>query len=147
LTATNNLEKKTHILIVDDEADIRMVLTKGLQAEGFVVDSNGDPEDVQKNFKLGSYDLVLLDINMPKMNGFQLFRAIRKVDPKVRVCFITAFEVYFDEFRRVFPKIRVSCFIRKPVTIKQLAEAVRTELNRPELEEEFEAAKASTRPR
>lgn len=141
MTSKIESEKKVRILIVDDEPDIRFVLSKGLQAEGFSVDSSGDPEQVVETFKAGMYDLLLLDIKMPKMTGFELFREIRKVDQKVRVCFITAFEIYFDEFKRVFPKIHVSCFIRKPVTVKQLAEAVRTELGRPELQEELEAAR------
>jgi two-component SAPR family response regulator len=74
------------------------------------------------------------------MNGFELYREIRKLDPQVRVCFITAFEIYFDEFKRVFPKINVSCFIRKPVTIAQLARAVRDELARPLLQVDEQAA-------
>jgi two-component SAPR family response regulator len=77
---------------------------------------------------------------MPQMNGFELYREIRKLDPQVRVCFITAFEIYFDEFKRVFPKINVSCFIRKPVTIAQLARAVRDELARPLVQEDEQAA-------
>ena len=143
MTARNGSEKKIRILIVDDEPDIRLVIAKGLEAEGFVVESSGDPQEVLKTFKKGMYDLMLLDIRMPKMNGFELFRQLRKIDPRVRVCFITAFEIYFDEFKRVFPKIHVSCFIRKPATMKQLSEAVRAELERPELQEEIETAKAN----
>ncbi|WP_187147440.1 response regulator [Candidatus Nitrososphaera gargensis] len=78
----------------------------------------------------------MLDIRMPLMNGFELFKNIRKIDRKVKVCFITAFEIYFDEFRRVFPKIDVSCFVRKPITINQLAKIVREELARPIQEED-----------
>jgi DNA-binding response OmpR family regulator len=144
LTA-NTPEKRIRILVVDDEADIRTVITKGLAAQGFIVDSRGDPIQALDDFKPGAYDLVLLDIRMPKMNGFELFRAIQKLDPKVRVCFITAFEIYLDEFKKVFPKIHVSCFIRKPVTVKQLAEAIRAELTRPELESEGESAQVKTR--
>ena len=78
---------------------------------------------------------------MPKMTGFELYREIRKIDPKVRVCFITAFEIYFDEFKKIFPKIHVSCFVRKPVTVKELARLVREELARPEMELEEQTAK------
>ena len=147
MTASNNLEKKIRILIVDDEPDIRMVITKGLEAEGFIVESSGDHQEVLKTFEKDTYELLLLDIRMPKMNGFELFREIKKKDPHVRVCFITAFEIYFDEFKKVFPKIYVSCFIRKPATIKQLAEAVRAELSRPELEQEGETARAKGQPK
>jgi DNA-binding response OmpR family regulator len=143
LTSKNGFEDKVRILIVDDEDDIRIVLAKGLEAEGFSVESSGDPEEVLKTFKKGMYDLVLLDIRMPKMTGFELFREIRKIDSLVRVCFITAFEIYFDEFKKVFPKIHVSCFIRKPVTIKQLAAAIHSELARPELRQDVEEAPPS----
>jgi DNA-binding response OmpR family regulator len=124
------------ILIVDDEEDILKVLQEGLQGEGFVVDISSKPLKVLENYKPGLYDLLLLDIRMPLMNGFELYRNIRKIDRKVKVCFITAFEIYFDEFRRVFPKIDVSCFVRKPITINQLARIVREELARPIQEED-----------
>jgi two-component system catabolic regulation response regulator CreB/two-component system response regulator ChvI len=117
-----------------------MVLSKGLTNEGFIVQAEGDPVRALKNYRKGGYDLLLLDIRMPEMNGFELYREIRKLDPQVRVCFITAFEIYFDEFKRVFPKINVSCFIRKPVTIAQLARAVREELARPAVQEDEQAA-------
>jgi len=119
--------------VVDDEPDIRETIRRGLEVEGFLVDSSGDPEEALALFRPGAYDLAILDIRLPKMNGFQLFREIRSVDPRIRVCFITAFEVYYDEFKKVFPKIHVSCFVRKPVSIKKLAEIIREELSRPEL--------------
>ena len=128
-------EDRLRILVVDDEADIGTVIKKGLEIEGFEVDTEQDPRNVLANFKQGSYELLLIDVKMPGMNGFELYREIRKIDSKVRVCFITAFEMYFDEFKRVFPKIHVSCFIHKPVTISQLAKAVREELARPQQQE------------
>lgn len=129
-------ELKKRILVVDDEADIAFIIKKGLEKEGFAVDTEQDPKKALANFKPGLYDLLLLDIRMPGMSGFELYREIRKIDPKVKVCFITAFEMYFDEFKRVFPKIHVSCFIHKPITISQLAKAVHDELARIPQEEE-----------
>lgn len=127
----NDTENKTfRILIVDDEEDIRTIIARGLQREGFAVETSGDPEEVIRNYVQGRYDLLLIDIRMPTINGFQLYKEIRKRDPKVKACFITAFEIYYDEFRRMFPKLQVSCFIRKPVTISRLAEIVREELVR-----------------
>ena len=147
MSAKNTGEKNIRILVVDDEADIRVILARGLEAEGFIVESSGSPKEVLNTFKPDAYDLALLDIRMPEMSGFELFREIRKLDPKVRVCFITAFEIYFDEFKKVFPKVHVSCFIRKPVTVKQLAEAVRAELVRPEFQVEEEPARAIRSPK
>ena len=62
------------------------------------------------------------------MNGFVLYKQLRKMDEKVKVCFITAFEIYYDEFKKVFPKLRVHCFVRKPVRLEELAKTIREEL-------------------
>lgn len=131
----NSKQRPAKILVVDDEQDILKVIQKGLQLEGFNVDANKDPLDALKKYVPGKYDLLLLDIRMPGLSGFELYRRIRELDGKVKVCFITAFEMYFDEFKRVFPKIHVSCFVHKPITIGQLAKVVREELTR-QIEEE-----------
>jgi CheY-like chemotaxis protein len=122
--------KKWRILVVDDEQDIALVIKRGLEQAGFDVETFTSPKQALDGYKPGQYDLLLLDINMPEMNGFELFRNIKKKDGKVKVCFITAFEIYYDEFRRVFPKLHVNCFIRKPATIAELAKAVHEELAR-----------------
>lgn len=127
-------EKKIRILVIDDEDDILQVIKKGLEQEGFDVTTYNDPETALLEYRPGEYDLVLADIRMPRLSGFELYREIKKVDKKSKVCFITAFEIYYDEFRRVFPKLHVNCFIRKPVTMKELARAVREELARQEVE-------------
>jgi DNA-binding response OmpR family regulator len=119
---------KNRILIVDDEPDIAQVLKMGLEKNGFAVDTYNDPLDVVSNFKADSYDLLLLDIKMPKMNGFELFSKLHQIDENVKICFITAYEIYYDEFRRMFPKIKVGCFIRKPVSIDNLARLIKDEL-------------------
>jgi DNA-binding response OmpR family regulator len=127
-------EKKLRILVVDDEDDILQVIKKGLELEGFDVTTYNSPETALSEYRPGEYDLVLADIRMPRLSGFELYREIKKVDKKAKVCFITAFEIYYDEFRRVFPKLHVNCFIRKPITMKELAKAVREELARQEVE-------------
>ena len=65
---------------------------------------------------------------MPKMNGFELYNKLHQIDEKAKICFITAYELYYDEFKRVFPKIKVECFIRKPVSINNLARVIKNEL-------------------
>jgi two-component system catabolic regulation response regulator CreB/two-component system response regulator ChvI len=119
---------KNRILIVDDEPDIAQALKMGLEDNGFVVDVYNDPLDAISNFEVGSYDLLLTDIKMPKMNGFELYNKLHQIDEKAKICFITAYDLYYDEFKRVFPKIKVECFIRKPVSINNLARVIKDEL-------------------
>ena len=119
---------KNRILIVDDEPDIAQVLKMGLEKNGFAVDTYNDPIVVVSNFKADSYDLLLLDIKMPKMNGFKLYSKLHQIDEKAKICFITAYEIYYDEFKKMFPKIKVGCFIRKPVSINNLARLIKDEL-------------------
>jgi two-component system, OmpR family, response regulator ChvI len=119
---------KRRILIVDDEPDVTFTLKKGLEEEGFQIDIFNDPLEAQSYFKAGQYDMLLLDVNMPKLNGFELYRELKKIDNRVKICFITAFEFYYDEFRRIFPKLNVTCFVRKPITINELAKILKEEL-------------------
>jgi DNA-binding response OmpR family regulator len=119
---------KNRILIVDDEPDISQVLKMGLEKNGFAVDTYNDPLEAVSNFKADSYDLLLLDIKMPKMNGFELYSKLHQIDEKAKICFITAYEIYYDEFKRMFPKVKVECFIRKPVSIDNLARLIKDEL-------------------
>lgn len=121
-------KRKYRILIVDDEHDITTAMKKGLEQEGFSVDTFNDPLMALENFKNLAYDLVLVDIKMTPINGFELYRRLLKIDNKVRVCFMTAFEIYNDEFRKVFPTISVDCFILKPVTIDTLAKIITAQL-------------------
>ncbi|HEV8405973.1 MAG TPA: response regulator [Nitrososphaera sp.] len=134
--------KKYKILLVDDERDILSIIKHGLENEGsFEVDAFHDPEEALSQFKLGKYDLLLLDIRMPKMNGFELYRELRKIDEKTKICFITAFEIYYDEFRKMFPKVRVDCFVHKPVHLEHLAKTIREEI---ELKQQMELTKERT---
>ena len=122
------LALRNRILIVDDEPDIAQVLKMGLEKNGFAVDTYNDPLDVVSNFKAGSYDLLLLDIKMPKMTGFELYNRLHQIDEKAKICFITAYEIYYDEFKRILPKVKVECFIRKPISINNLARVIKNEL-------------------
>jgi two-component SAPR family response regulator len=65
---------------------------------------------------------------MPKMNGFELYNKLHQIDEKAKICFITAYEIYYDEFKGRFPKIKVECFIRKPVSINNLARLIKDKL-------------------
>jgi CheY-like chemotaxis protein len=138
----NNNSLHNKILLVDDEPDITTVFALGLEDYGFKVDVFNDPLQALSDFKKGSYDLVLINYKMPNMNGFELHREIRKIDEKVKVCFITAFEVYYDELKKKFQNSLnassrrqhrqeedVKCFIQKPIDIDELIRRIKQELN------------------
>ena len=79
--------KGKRILLVDDEPDVIYVIKRVLENIGFIVDSYDDPILTLTNFKTGSYDLILLDIKMPNMNGFDLYERIKEIDRNVKTCF------------------------------------------------------------
>jgi CheY-like chemotaxis protein len=120
-------EKKRKILVVDDEPDNTSIFSMGLEDGGFEVDAFTDPLLALSKFKSDhkKYDLLILDIKMPDMNGFELYEEIRKIDNKVKTCFLTAYgEGYTEEFgRRFSSSINVS-FIRKPIRVDDLVKKV-----------------------
>jgi DNA-binding response OmpR family regulator len=118
--------KKKKILIVDDEPDVSAVLEKVFKLSGFIADSYDDPILALENFKAGSYDLILLDIKMPEMDGFHLYREMKKIDNKVKVCFLTASEMYYERFRKeeAFCSLDKDLFLRKPIRNEDLKEKI-----------------------
>src|SRR5918995_4216061 len=113
------------ILIVDDEADIARFFKLALEHAGFIVDVFNDPIKSLSNYKAGTYDLLLLDIRMPQMSGFELYDKIKAIDDNVNVYFITAFEEYYDEFKKLFPHSdKTEWFIRKPIGVEELISRV-----------------------
>jgi CheY-like chemotaxis protein len=137
---TNNNNNDNSILLVDDELDIITVFTQALEDNGFEVDAFNDPIQALSGFKSGSYDLALIDYKMPNMNGFEVYREIRKIDERVKVCFITAFEVYHEVLKKNFhsnlntspqykQEVDVKCFIQKPIDIDELVKRIKEELN------------------
>ena len=119
------------ILIVDDDPDITNIFSVGLEDTGlFVVETYNDSVEALSNFRPYLYDFILLDFKMPKMSGFELYDRIKKVDSKVKVCFISAFDPYSDELREQFLSLKIECFIPKPIQIKELVERIKVELSR-----------------
>jgi DNA-binding response OmpR family regulator len=122
--------KKARILIVDDEEDITSILKKGLEKYGYEIDVFNDPLLALSSLRAGSYDLILLDIRMPKMDGFELYQRITQLDSKTKVCFMTAFEVYYDALKELFPDSYESiCFIRKPIAIQDFVKRISKEMH------------------
>src|SRR5512133_538002 len=107
------------VLIVDDEADVNLLFKIILEENNqLMVHSYTDAITALRNFRVGFYDLVLLDIKMPKMNGFELYKEISRIDPKVKVCFLTASEKYYEAFRgegEINAILGENCFIQKPI--------------------------------
>jgi CheY-like chemotaxis protein len=120
------MKREKRILVVDDEPDNISVFSIGLEDEGFTVDTFTDPQLALSAFKAETYDLLILDIKMPNMNGFELYEKVKKIDNKLKVCFLTAFgEGYHEEFRRRFPASSSDViFIRKPIRIDDLVKKV-----------------------
>ena len=116
MTTKNNDKQK--VLIVDDEPDITTALKIYLEVQGFDVDAFTDPVYALAQFKAGFYQLLILDIKMPEMNGFELYTEIKKKDKTVKVFFLTALsEMHdYDAFKKeVFPKEGERYFISKPI--------------------------------
>ena len=127
-TTKDNNNKKKRILIVDDEPDVDTVLKEVIEQNGFIANTYDDPILALKNFKAGSYDLVLLDIKMPEMDGFHLYQEMRKIDSKVKIYFLTASELYHELFRKEEEPCRIDkdLFIRKPIVNEDLIKKVNT---------------------
>ena len=114
------------VLVVDDERDIADSLKAGLQMKGFTVDVFYDPVKALSSFRRGVYDLVISDIKMPKMNGFELVFELEKIDSNVRVIFLTGFVDMLKELTMLFPKLHVSEVIQKPIGITELVNRIGT---------------------
>jgi CheY-like chemotaxis protein len=124
------------ILIVDDHPDVILTFKKGLEAENeyssgqifFQVYAYDDPLLALSEFKPKFYDLLLVDVNMPKVNGFEFSEKILKLDVNVRICYISAGEMNVEALREQYPSLSIGCFIRKPVTMENLVRRVKAEL-------------------
>lgn len=121
-TTDHDDKKNKRILLVDDEQGVTYTVKIVLENNGFLVNSYNDPTLALSNFKLGFYDLLLLDIRMPKINGFDLYQKIREIDSNVKICFLTASELFYEEYRRLdaHPKVDKEHFIQKPFRSEEL---------------------------
>jgi len=125
--------RKNRILIVDDEDDITFLFKMVLEDNGFKVDIFNDPLVALQNFTAGAYDLVLLDMLMQNMNGFELYQKMRMIDDKPKVCFLTAIEINHEEFKKRAASIAgisdiENCFIIKPIENEEFIKRVNKQL-------------------
>jgi len=130
----NNIENnsnKRRLMIVDDEPDVISMLEIVLEENGFNVDSFIDPIAALKNYKAGVYDLLILDIKMPKMDGFELYDEIKKIDDSAKVCFLTASEMYYKASRKEkYCSLDKDLFIQKPIANEDLVQEINRILTR-----------------
>ena len=120
-------EYKGRILLVEDEEDIAQSFSLAIQKDGFIVDTYNDPLTVLSNFKTDLYDLILLDIKLPNMDGFELYEKIRDMDKRVKVCFISGYQMNYLALRE--QGLEIDCFISKPVKIEDLLKRINAELS------------------
>jgi CheY-like chemotaxis protein len=123
------------ILIVDDNEDVTTTFKAGIEDSNnhankrIEVDTANNPVVALSEFKPNFYDLLLVDINMPHMNGFELCEKIFAIDINVRICFMSSGEINREALREIYPSLSVGCFIRKPVTIDYLIKRIMSELD------------------
>jgi CheY-like chemotaxis protein len=125
------------LLIVDDDKDITTTFKAGIEDSNnhndakrrIEVHTYNNPVTALSEFKPNFYDLLLVDINMPHMNGFELCEKLLAMDINVRVCFMSSAEINPEALREIYPSLTVGCFIRKPVTIDYLVKRIMSELD------------------
>ncbi|CAN5178371.1 hypothetical protein BH18THE2_BH18THE2_14500 [soil metagenome] len=121
------------ILVVDNESDTTLTFKKGLETENnektiFKVFTYNDPLEALSNFKPNFYDLLLVDINMPKMDGFEFSTKILELDVNIRICFMSSGLINQEALREQYPTLSSGCFIRKPLEIMDLVRRLKAEL-------------------
>jgi DNA-binding response OmpR family regulator len=126
----NNTRDRIRILVLDDDYDVALTFKTGLEESGYDVDLFTDPNKVIREFEAGVYAMLLVDIRMPGITGFEVFEKLRKRDKHFRICFITAFQQYYDSIIEFFPRLDVNCFLKKPISIAELREHVEDELSK-----------------
>ena len=123
--------KTKRILVVDDETDLTLAFDMLLKREGFEVDTFNDPAAALSEFSPNYYDVALLDIKMPKMDGFSLYKEIVKRDHCIKIYFLTASEEYYETFRKEdFAKMDKDLFIQKPIANMDLVKRINQILER-----------------
>jgi CheY-like chemotaxis protein len=115
-------QSKKSILVVDDEPDITTIIKIALQRSGWAVKEFTNPLLALKHFELNSieYDIILSDIRMPDMNGFDLVRKVKAINPQVKILLMTAFEMQKSELEKVLPSVKVDGLIQKPVSMREM---------------------------
>ncbi len=120
-------QKASSVLLIDDDKDVLTVLKRSLDIKGLNTQGFTNPTLAIEHFRnnAANYDIVITDIRMPQMNGFEVARAVKEIRPDIKIAFITAFEINKSEFEKVLPSTKVDAFITKPVTLSAFAETIK----------------------
>jgi DNA-binding response OmpR family regulator len=122
--ALSEATRRKRILFVNDDVDTTVVIKEGLKRYGYEVETFVDPNLALQNFKEGTYDLLLLDVLMKGLDGFELYNKMRKIDQNIQICFISASNTFYEKYTRLYPEIQEECYIQKPLGIKNLVSII-----------------------
>jgi CheY-like chemotaxis protein len=124
------------ILLIDDEPDILLTFKSGLEGhldnkgrKMFDVQVYNNPLKALSEFRANHYDLLLTDVYMPDMNGFQLSQQLLELDINIKICYTSAAEVNISALRELYPALSFGCFITKPIEVKDLVKRLSAELD------------------
>jgi len=115
-----------YILAVDDDSDIVTMVEQALQIHGFKVSAFTDPAMALEQFKVNckDYTMILSDIRMPGINGYELIRKAKEIHKQVKIVLMSAFGINDKEFHNILPDTKVDAFLQKPFHIQQLNEVI-----------------------
>ena len=113
----------TKILIIDDDEDINNLFKGYLERNGFKVDAYTDPLDALCHFKKDRYDLILLDLKMPLLDGISMYKELKKIDKNITICLITADIMYLEQLKEKIPNIE-KFIIYKPILLRNLKDKI-----------------------
>ena len=121
----NKQKNKTKVLLVDDEDDITLSFKRILEFNGFEVDAYNDSTLALTEFKANCYDIALIDIKMPRLDGFDLYKKIKEIDKTLKIYFLTASEAYYQQYReKDYEKLDRELFIQKPIEFEELIKKI-----------------------
>jgi CheY-like chemotaxis protein len=137
LVSDDGKTKKTKtILVVDDDQNTTLAVKSSLENENnhianrmsYLVHTYNFPASALSAFKPNYYDLLLIDVEMPNMNGFEFSTKILEIDADPKICFMSSAEVNYEALREIYPSVNFGCFIKKPISLEHLIRRVKAEL-------------------
>ena len=120
------MSNSKRILVVDDEKDILLIIKRTLEKWAYVVDTFYRPEEALGHFQknIQAYDLILCDIRMPGMSGFEFVTLVRQLNMNVKLILMTAFEVDSTTLREALPTVKIDDLLKKPFVITEICKIV-----------------------